>query len=81
VKRVEAWSTCLSRTRSVHGGHAFQTVLRIYIRAGEHDRALEAIEYLLSRLPPLDVGVLRLDPIHDSLRDDPRFIALLNESG
>ena len=48
--------------------------------AGEHDRALDEIERLLSRPSELGPGGLNLDPIYDPLRDSTRFQALVRES-
>ena len=48
--------------------------------AGEHERALDEIERLLSRPSELGPGGLNLDPIYDPLREDPRFRALLLEA-
>jgi TolB-like protein/Tfp pilus assembly protein PilF/tRNA A-37 threonylcarbamoyl transferase component Bud32 len=53
---------------------------RIYAITGEKDLALETLE-LVSRLPNgLSYGELRLDPEWDSLRGDPRFEKLVEES-
>ena len=52
-----------------------------YIHAflGNHDEAIEKIEYLLSIPSGLNVGFLRQHPYWDPLRDHPRFQALLEE--
>jgi serine/threonine-protein kinase len=54
--------------------------VEIYAQLGEVDEALELIELLLAMPAGREVSVplLRLDPIFDPLRSDPRFEALLN---
>jgi len=52
---------------------------KIYTRVGEVDKALGLIEELLSIPSELSVGELRLDPVWDPLRDNPRFQALLEK--
>jgi TolB-like protein len=52
---------------------------KIYSRVGQHDNALDLIEELLSIPSDLSVGLLRLDPVWDPLRDHPRFQALLEK--
>jgi TolB-like protein/Flp pilus assembly protein TadD len=49
----------------------------IYALTGESDRALELLERSLSTPNGVTVPVLRLDPIWDPLRSDPRFQALI----
>jgi len=60
---------------------AFQEIelAKIYTRVGESDKALDLIERLLSIPCDFSVGLLRLDPAWDPLRDRPRFQALLEE--
>ena len=50
----------------------------IYALTGESDRALELLERSLSTPNGVTVPVLRLDPIWDPLRSDPRFQALID---
>jgi hypothetical protein len=50
-----------------------------YATIGEPGAALEHIEYLLSTPSFFSVASLRLDPVWDPIRDDPRFVALLEE--
>jgi serine/threonine-protein kinase len=52
---------------------------KIYTRVGQSDMALDLIEKLLSIPCDFSVGLLRLDPVWDPLRDHPRFQALLEE--
>jgi tetratricopeptide (TPR) repeat protein len=51
----------------------------IYTEVGETEKALDLIEELLSIPCDLSVGLLRLDPCWDPLRDHPRFQALLEK--
>jgi len=50
----------------------------IYTMLGEDDKAIELLDQLLSRPYDLSVTWLKLDPMWDSLRDNPRFISLLS---
>ena len=52
---------------------------KIYSRVGEADKALNLIDELLSIPCELSVGLLRLDPVWDPLRDHPRFQTLLEK--
>ena len=66
---------------SLEGGDRAIDMAQIYTRAGKSDEALELIEELLSIPSLLSVGLLRLDPVWDPLRDHPRFQALLEKYG
>lgn len=50
-----------------------ERLAEIYVRVGENDRAIDQLEQLLSIPSRLSPALLRLDPIWDPLRDDPRF--------
>jgi len=58
---------------------------RVAARSGEADRAIAALQKLLSMPyestlasgPPITRALLRLDPMFDSIRDDPRFQQLV----
>ena len=71
------------------GPAPIEILARVAARSGEPDRAIAALQKLLS-LPyasPLTMGVtltpalLRLDPMFDPLRNDPRFQKLAASSG
>ena len=51
----------------------------IYILTGEYELALDKLEYLLSIPGSLTSWNLRLNPVYDPLRDNPRFHALVND--
>ena len=52
---------------------------QVYIMVGKYDAALNKLEFLLSPHAPkyITASILRLDPIYDPLRNNPRFQALL----
>jgi serine/threonine-protein kinase len=54
---------------------------RIYILAGEPEKALDQLEPLLRVPYYLSPGWLRIDPTFDPLRRHPRFLGLLGAGG
>ena len=75
-RAVELWP--LSKD-SFDGARPAIELAKITARAGDHGRAIDQLEDLLSVPCRLSVPLLRLDPDWDPLRDDPRFQALLEE--
>ena len=63
------------------GPMATQTLAEVYAIVGESDKALALVEGLLSRPSQLTVALLKLNPIWDTLRQDPRFTAILKKHG
>jgi TolB-like protein/Flp pilus assembly protein TadD len=53
----------------------------IYAWVGEHDEALGLLDHLLQTPNGITVPLLKLDPVWDPLRKDPRFQALIDKGG
>jgi serine/threonine-protein kinase len=51
----------------------------IYTCVGEHDEAFRLLDHLLTVPNGLTVPMLKLDPVWDPLRNDPRFQALIDK--
>ena len=51
----------------------------IYVTCGDHEAAIDQLEILLSVQSPFAPGLLRVDPLWDPLRENPRFQLLLKE--
>ena len=65
------------RNDALEGPELAEGRARILAGTGQADAALEEIDRLLAKPSWLSVHKLRLDPLWDPIRDDPRFQALL----
>jgi serine/threonine-protein kinase len=74
---------------ALDGSHPIEVLARVSAQMGEPDRAIAALPKLLS-IPysapltenvPLTPALLRLDPMFDPLRNDPRFQKLAHSDG
>jgi TolB-like protein/Tfp pilus assembly protein PilF len=63
------------------GPVATQTLAEIYVTVGEYDKAIEVADGLLSRPSQLTVAILKIHPLWDPIRNDPRFVALIKKHG
>jgi serine/threonine-protein kinase len=59
------------------GYYRLYDLTRIYVMTGEHEAALDKIDYMLSIPGGLSVPLLRIDPVWDPLRGNPRFERIL----
>jgi tetratricopeptide (TPR) repeat protein len=63
---------------ALEGPKTAVALAQIYAWTGENDQALQLLERSLSTPNGVTVPSLRLDPIWDPLRSDPRFQALID---
>ena len=63
------------------GPSVTQSLAEIYAIVGEQEKAIDLLDGLLARPSPVTVAMLKLVPIWDPLRGNPRFIALLKKYG
>jgi len=61
------------------GPKATAALAEIYAWVGDNDEALRLIDHLLQVPSFMSVQVLKLDPLWDPLRKDPRFQALIDK--
>ena len=60
-----------------NGSELEKNLAQIYILSGEHELAIDKLEYLLSIPGYLTKWKLRIQPFYDPLRDNPRFQQLI----
>jgi TolB-like protein/Flp pilus assembly protein TadD len=66
-------------TDQVNKPWALTTLAQIQARFGDHDAAISALPHLLEVPAGLNIATLKLDPLWDPLRKDPRFAKLIAE--
>jgi serine/threonine-protein kinase len=70
----------LPETKDAFGGPQITAaVAEVHAILGNNAHAIEILEGLLSRPSWVAVESLKVDPVWDPLRSDPRFQALLNK--
>src|SRR5881398_1218032 len=70
----------LPESKDAFGGPEITAgVAEVYATLGDNDRAIEILDRLLSRPSAVTVQGLKVNPIWDPLRSDPRFQALLQK--
>src|SRR5216117_522393 len=63
------------------GPEIMSGVAEVYATLGENDRAIEILDGLLSRPSGVTAQALKINPIWDPLRSDPRFKGLIDKYG
>ncbi|UCC71907.1 MAG: tetratricopeptide repeat protein [Gemmatimonadota bacterium] len=63
------------------GPDRVRDLARIHATVGEHEAAIDQLEYLLSIPSEISPALLRVDPFWDPLRSSPRFQMLLEMDG
>src|SRR5438093_5220975 len=72
----------LPETKDAFGGpEVMAGVAEVYAILGESDRAIEILDRLLSRPSGATTQALKINPIWDPLRRDPRFQGLIDKYG
>ena len=72
----------LPETKDAFGGPEITAgVAEVYAILGDSDRAIEILDGLLNRPSTVTVQGLKVNPIWDPLRSDPRFQALIDKYG
>src|SRR5437773_158520 len=72
----------LPETKDAFGGpEVMAGVAEVYAILGESDRAIEILDRLLSRPSGVTTQALKINPIWDPLRRDPRFHGLIDKYG
>ena len=63
------------------GMEIMQTAAEIYTILGDTDKAIATLDEMLQKPSPMTVQLLKINPIWDPLRKDPRFQKLLEKYG
>jgi TolB-like protein/class 3 adenylate cyclase/Tfp pilus assembly protein PilF len=80
VAEAQRASELRPESKDAFGGpEVTESVAQVYAILGERDRAIELLDGLLSRPSGMTVQILKVNPIWDPLRNDPRFQALLTK--
>jgi serine/threonine protein kinase/Flp pilus assembly protein TadD len=64
---------------AMDGPNVMLSMANIYIMTEEYEKAIDLLDYLLANPSMLQVGMMKIYPGYDSLRDHPRFQALIEK--
>jgi TolB-like protein/Tfp pilus assembly protein PilF len=71
----------LPETDAFGGPEIMAGAAEVYAILGDNDRAIETLDALLSRPSPVTAEALKVNPVWDPVRSDPRFQGLINKYG
>jgi TolB-like protein/Tfp pilus assembly protein PilF len=82
MAEAQSATELLPETKDAFGGPEIAAgVAEVYAILGDNDRAIEILDRLLSRPSGVTAQFLKLNPVWDPLRNDPRFQALIEKYG
>jgi len=64
---------------ALDGASFLHSLAGVYIKTGEHEKAIDLLDYLLEIPSMVQVPNLKLHPMYDPLRDNPRFQVMLEK--
>jgi tetratricopeptide (TPR) repeat protein len=78
IRELQDWALRRAAVPDAHSGvEELELRARTYLKLGDHNAAIDDLGHLLSVPAPVSVPGLRLDPVWNPLRSNPRFQALL----
>lgn len=63
------------------GPNCTEVLMEVYALVGEPDKALDLLDGMLARNTQITVAQVKINPIWDSVRNNPRFISILKKHG
>jgi TolB-like protein/Tfp pilus assembly protein PilF len=82
IREAKRATELLPESKDAFDGPAMTvTLAQVYAWTGEIDQALQLVEHSLSTPAGVTAPLLKLDPVWDPLRKDPRFQALIDKYG
>ena len=82
LTKIKRAQEILPESKDAFGGPEItQVAAEIYSILGETEKAVTTLEGMLQKPSPVSAAILKLNPIWDPIRKDPRFQALLDKYG
>ena len=81
LRETQRATELLPETDAFGGPEIMAGAAEVYAILGDNDRAIETLGVLLSRPSPVTTEALKVNPVWDPVRSDPRFQGLINKDG